>query len=137
MNRMIKFRAWHKEGKYMFDMFGIGFARQLVLEGKGEEVTIRHDLDDVELMQYTERQDKHGNDIYDGDIVIVDAIKDNNIWPKTKNVIKYASGAYIISGNNEIPNPLEWKYLLGIFSGNQIEVIGNIWENPELLKGDL
>ena len=86
---------------------------------------------DVELMQFTGLKDKNGRDIYEGDIL--NDGKGNPPVPYGKVVWNPSVGAF---------NVLENGMYYWLNHGNQIgplqlketEVIGNIYENPELLK---
>lgn len=75
----IKFRAWHKKQRKMFDVLVLDMnSGEVFLEGftvgayyKG--LTLQEPMwisvDEVDLMVYTGIQDEHGRDIYEGDIV--------------------------------------------------------------------
>jgi len=115
IKREIKFRAWDKENKEMFDVF------QLTKFVDGEYIASKYieSIKDTRsyktppLMQYTGIKDKNGVEIYDGDIV-------NDGFLKHK--VDFSSGMFHIS-----LTPLsKWS--------KEIEVIGNVWENPELIK---
>ena len=78
------------------------------------------------IMQYTGLKDKQGNEIYEGDIIkwrntIGDEIKDVVIWSEL-------SHGFSVSRTPEVCCVLSGS------DGSHIEVIGNIYENPELLK---
>ena len=77
-----------------------------------------------ELMEWTGLYDKNGEDIYEGDIVKLRA--NHGI-----GVIKYSDewGAFIVEYIK--PRPLA---VLGMnYYKEDIEILGNIYENPELL----
>lgn len=120
---MIKFRVWDKELKMMCDVLKIDFGNRTLfyrhwLYGVSREI----DLSEVIVMQSTGLKDKNGVEIYEGDIV------ENS--HKEIGFIKKCSDAFCF-------NRQEWNfYLSGIGAGSPFEVLGNIYENPELLEGD-
>ncbi len=135
--REIKFRAWHKKHLRMFPISAIDFATNFA-GCRTEKATINlciqckdkpcfapyFHLTDLELMQYTGLKDKNGREIYEEDIIkfkdLHDAIVAEVKWWET------GQWGY---------RPKGWitGYDAPSISGN-VEVIGNIYENPELLK---
>jgi len=138
--REIKFRAWIKNKKFgreMFDVVMISWVGQkVILSGRGGSVS----LDECELMQYTGRKDKNDKEIYEGDIVR------HYLWGIA--IVKFGEGTNIGGGDSsayfygyylEIQNRRDTWGDNEVDSGcfrdtSEIEVIGNIYENPELLK---
>ena len=126
--REIKFRAWDKENKEMLDI------EDLHWDDCTREFLIRttiysdyFDIQDMILMQYTGLKDKNGKEIYEGDIVKIDCPT-----MKMTGEIKYSGMSamfYIYDEINDIEENL-W------YQEKEYEVIGNIYENPELLKGE-
>ena len=116
MSREIKFRIWDKINRmwlrcFNVNLFDIG------------------DLPNVELMQYTGLKDKNGKEIYEGDIVKYKFSYDTRL--KHISPVKFLEteasfGIKDIYGN-EIP-------LYTISANNYFEVIGNIYENKNLLE---
>ena len=120
--RDIKFRVWDNERNAMFNSKSVDID---FFEGKIEITsdTIRYDevytdeIKDFELMQYVGCKDKNNKEIYEGDIV------------KTKEHIGqiiYSKGMFFIDVKGDFYLPI---YNVSEF----MEVIGNIYENPELL----
>lgn len=133
--RELKFRAWDKKSKEMFAVHELKFAEEKGKAGnlelirgynsngctsfEGKDVFGGYNVKRFELMQYTGQKDNNGVAIYQKDIIggkgngrygIVDWSEKRLAWVVT----------YI--GNGE-------------FGDESIEVIGNIYENPDLLKG--
>jgi uncharacterized phage protein (TIGR01671 family) len=123
MNREIKFRAWSKKTKKMYHVYGFDeqnvFAYLGSAEGQTGRIGRRWDID---LMQYTGLKDKHGKEIYEGDIL---------------NALKEIKNPYEVFWNNEycafMCKPESGMCFLTEMKLNLHEVIGNIYENPDLL----
>lgn len=126
MNRVIKFRAWDKEEKKMY------FDVQNNYDNIREQTCFQDN--NLELMQFTGLKDKNGKEIYEGDIIKAKHdVGDYDIG----SVVYGRKGAFCIDlpkVATGIKSPL-LNYIHGImFDESDIEVIGNIYENPELLK---
>ena len=123
--REIKFRAWHKEKKIMGEVLGIDILHKEIFFSNEDVDCYEHsDFKDIELMEYTGLKDKNEKEIYEGDIVKLRA--NHGI-----GVIKYSDewGAFVVEYIK--PRPL---VVLGMnYYKEDIEVLGNIYKNPELL----
>lgn len=123
--REIKFRAWNKEKKIMGEVLGIDILHKEIFFSNEDVDCYEHtDFKDIELMQYTGLKDKNNKEIYEGDIVKLRA--NHGI-----GVIKYYDewGAFVVEYIK--PRPL---VVLGMnYYKEDIEVIGNIYKNSELL----
>jgi uncharacterized phage protein (TIGR01671 family) len=140
VSREIKFRAWDKHNSCWYQPVHEAYKGKLfeLLVSFNGRLTA-HVLGGVEdeslwpdrfvLMQYTGLKDKNGKEIYEGDILPV--IKGQ----ETRNAyVSMTYGAWCISGK-DATDGLPINALLYEFGDSQIlEVIGNIHENPELLK---
>lgn len=107
----IKFRAWGKNSKEFLTPDGKVYGLTL------KQIQNIHDLDVWELTQYTGLKDKNGKEIYEGDIL--QYFKDHEHNPQNKyivDVVKWEKQGWY-------PYRLE----------ENAEIIGNIYENPELL----
>jgi len=126
--REIKFRAWVKEKKAIFEVILIDYVSKKVtylLERVGHLLSIRDaKFDDVELMQYTGLKDKNNKEIYEGDIIVLHGSK--------YKVIFKTEGARFVLRNDEFE--LEITFINN--NNERMEIIGNIYENPELMEDE-
>ena len=131
--REIKFRAWLKEDKKMVNVETMDFADKSMQYLEKSEIVNAYLLrrvifDDIELMQYTGLKDKNGAEIYDGDIVLVE-LSGTSTWYKT--VVKFKEGAFIAS----LIDGEDYFYIFNRgFDSNDFEILGNIYENKNLLE---
>ena len=125
MNRVIKFRAWDGARQTMASVesvrFGMdGSAKTIIISLTYSEAKDRlMDGESGHLMQFTGLMDKNDREIYEGDLV--------------KNPEYYGEEATTVVLSNGAWRPLELDYS----ETNQWEVIGNIYENPELLTEEV
>lgn len=131
MNREIKFRVWDVENKEMLEVQELDFEPTFY----GGRIAIRPDqyndyfnTEDMILMQYTGLHDKNGKEIYEGDIVGIDYLS-----YIVTGVVTYSTkdAMYILTNTNSIADENE---PLGDYKN--LEVIGNTYDNPELLGGE-
>ena len=136
MSREIKYRAWLKEEKKMVNVETIDFSEKSIQYLEKNEIIDAYllrtkFLEDVEIMQYTGLKDKNGKEIYERDILKYKFPYDRRL--KHVSLVKFIEteasfGLKDIYGN-EIP-------LYRITANNYFEVVGNIYENEELLKSE-
>jgi uncharacterized phage protein (TIGR01671 family) len=136
--REIKFRAWD-DVLGMKDVEDIsfcgGFCCVLVkhlacITGTEEEQTYELGLEN--LMQYTGLKDKNGKEIYEGDIVKVHESGWHEVEKGTLEYVHWCSCGWGFCALAE--NPDKSHLCHGWTNGSDLEVIGNIYENPELIK---
>lgn len=139
MNREIKFRAWDKERNEMY------YPSSLHCHFRGNTAfnSTRFSGDDYSiLMQYVGLKDKNGKEIYEGDIV-----KLHDTWEDTESLfctfivkISQISNLYF----EVLTQTKDFKKIYSYDRGDDpkfgywvypyMEVIGNVYENLELLK---
>ena len=120
--REIKFRAWHKEKKIMGEVLGIDILHKEIFFSNGDvDCCGFADLKYIELMQYTGLKDMREKEIYEGDIV--------TLHNSEYKVIFNTEEARFVLRNDEF----EMNIPFTNNNNKRMEVIGNIYENPELL----
>ncbi len=120
MNRIIKFRAWDGQDKKMLDFLSANqYNNLLVLQPRNDRFVIQ---------QFTGLLDKNGKEIFEGDVV-------SGGWgPFTvKGFVEYGHGYFGINTGGDAKNliPLGQEKAFG---HDCIEVIGNIYENNDLIS---
>ena len=155
--REIKFRAWDKKTKKMravnsivfhyeeecFDFDNSRLPKVVNLWGKDiikDKATVLHrEIKDVELMQYIGLKDKNGKEIYEGDIIkhlfredtaVIKFGKYHNVFDSQKS---YHYGFYVDWQTKNTKNTRkDLGYWIEIL--DESNIIGNIFDNPELLN---
>lgn len=128
--REIKFRAWDKELKEWTN-YSISNINGNIIDFYNKEAGFWETDKEGErfaLCQYTGLKDKNNREIYEGDIV-------RNFG--SDYVPVYTKGIYMALNTEQLKYPEEHRQLSTQFNviwRNGCEIIGNIYENPELLK---
>ena len=127
--REIKFRAWDETNKRMY-------TQSFELNWKGE-ITRTYGLypsPSLILMQYTGLKDKSGKEIYEGDVLDGDTYTGKVIikfGAHETSTDYYACNAYGFYGLAQYDNTYSLDCCL---HSEDAKIIGNIYENPELLE---
>jgi uncharacterized phage protein (TIGR01671 family) len=130
--REYKFRAWDSwwDKMHYFD-----FTKNIeatpddelkglwILHKEGSVYAIQ---DKIKIMQYTGLKDKNGKEIYEVDIVLYDRNIHKDI-DTAKFKVVWAKDRYVLQ-------EIKHKYYIDDVTWELVEVIGNIYENPELLE---
>ena len=127
--REIKLRAWYKENKKMYADVGIfpfpwnERTQNNYWSVSGDGITVNPYHENIALMQYTGLKDKNGKEIYEGDILSAE-----ERW--FKPIVGFENGCFVVA--NLGPSTSLYDFLEK--QHEDFNVIGNIHENPELLK---
>lgn len=136
--REIKFRAWATVPKSMYYDVSYNFG----FKGEVLQDTVVYELNHLielmgkvyTLMQYTGFKDKNGKEIWEGDIVV----EWEDDMEKLERFVVEWCGEDGYPAFDLKPNHFEEINALSFYAQNgegyEIEVIGNIYENPELLN---
>ena len=138
-NREIKFRAWLSGNHGRIDFIDPNMEYGVYLSPKGFYLDVESGWDiqgeypTIPIMQYTGLQDKNGKDIYEKDIVNLGLKNTFTVEFKNRSFIlrhtkiKEIDDTFKVWGNLSRLEDIDLKFNL------KIEVIGNIYENPDLL----
>lgn len=112
--RELKFRAW--DGDRMQEVLSLGINECYISTNK-----YCGDIDGYVIMQYTGLKDTHGKEIYDGDFL------------RFKHLENYAHDIQFVSMSDCCWGTEEYAFFEMMERSYIFEVVGNIYENPELL----
>ncbi|MEI4342440.1 YopX family protein [Streptococcus suis] len=121
-----KFRVWDKDDEHMYFVAEINLVEELI---SVDEYDYIFDFSDVVLMQSTGLFDKNGKEIFEGDVVLL-----------RDELNEFESDVYEIVYSRD---NLAWIfydkdshdfYWMSTCTWDKIEIIGNIYENPELVE---
>lgn len=135
MNREIKFRGKDAlTGKWVFG--DLAHNKKVTGDGRLEGRTMvgGYEVDPDTVGQFTGLCDKNGIEIYESDIVktkeygidIANGVYCSNVVGYDTFIITWNNGGFILENN---------KRCFRLCKDSHLEVIGNIYDNPELLKG--
>jgi len=118
MNREIKFRCWHINNKEMINFYTLANEPELLRDILTASETIG-----VIPMQYTGLKDKNGKDVFEGDVLRITS------WSTTFKVVwdDYYAKFTVVKIESDLGRKLDY------IPSEECEIIGNIYENPELL----
>jgi hypothetical protein len=122
--REIKFRAWNTIGKKMHPDSDWAYGWYMIKE--------QYESGLIVLLQYTDLKDANGVEIYEGDIVKTDY---DNGYEVLTHVVKWCGPSYpAFELSPTLPCESNGFSYIHECGDTTIEVIGNIYENAELLK---
>ena len=129
-----KFRAWHKTWEEMGKVKRIRFdddATVTTVLFIGKDLGVNAKIDEFEIMQSTGLKDKNSKEIFEGDIIAIEV--DDTETPINARVYQNSKIGvlmfHVFEDNEDVP-------MVELLEDNSVafEIIGNVYENPELLE---
>ena len=125
-----KFRVWDKLDKEIYGVEEINWFNG-EFDFIGDAITFKRNADEVELMQSTGLFDKEGTEVFEGDIIAIEVEEietpiNAKIFQNNKiGMLMF----HVFEDNEDVP-------MVELLEENSVAfaVIGNIYENPELLE---
>jgi len=124
LNIELKFRAFNKKSKKLYRSGALSFSteRHSFMIYTDKEMEAVKD-EDMEIMQYTGQKDINNKEIFQRDIILIDESKNIVVWDNNR-------GGWSIT---DVERKLKMKPF-GRSEANIAEVLGNEFENPDLLN---
>lgn len=122
---------WWVEGSYhhQTDYYGESCDKNYIIDGTTTDMEgygEHYEIDPETICQYTGLNDGNGNRIWENDIVRIKNSMDEGIGN-----IEFYGGMWYVDGK-----PSNSLYDIVEYDDGELEVIGNIFDTPELLKGE-
>jgi uncharacterized phage protein (TIGR01671 family) len=127
--REIKFRVWDKNNKTLFQIFDSTTQEYWFIPIWNKN---------FEIMQYTGLKDRKGKEIYEGDVLEFDDITGDGFDFRNKAQVEFYKGRYqltnfLVSDTRMLEEMNESHEDFVYQLEKNCKVVGNIYENPELL----
>ena len=140
---MIRFRAWHhalKEMRNVGNILNVGDKKSMMLDcgwmassrGKnGKEILVHWFHDETHLMQFTGILDKHKKGIFEGDIIRLGGV--DNLFVEYFTCVWTLTWHQKIADGKDGMKIIHRDKMLHEYCANDLEVIGNIYEDKNLI----
>ena len=126
---MIRFRAWDVEFKEMVRVDALILDEQVIKTTYKNGSVVKEDIKNYKLMQSTGLTDKYGKEIFEGDILTDEGSELEDYWVYV--TVSYKEGMWVCAQITK--DSFGYGGALNEFV-KDYSVIGNIWEDGELLE---
>jgi uncharacterized phage protein (TIGR01671 family) len=123
MEREIKFRGKMANGIWKVN-------KSITQRLSGKILLGGYAVNPYTIGQFTGLKDAKGKDIYEGDIIEVTSLSDTSLGTRTNAIVVFINSAF------RLKHKAKEALLLTHWTEDVVKVIGNIYDNPELLKGE-
>jgi len=124
LNIELKFRAFNKKTKKVYRSGSLSFSTErhsfMMYSDKGMDGVKD---EDVEIMQFTGQKDINNKDVYQRDIIVIEEKRNVVVWDNNRGGWAYTDVERMMKMTP-----------FGRSEANRCEVIGNEFENPELIQ---
>lgn len=128
--RKIKFRGKNSEGKWIYGDLANTDNRLYIFNKDSFDSCDRYEVDPETVGQFTGLKDLNEKKIYENDFVEFTTFDYNSTEKQRKGIVGFEGGCFVINTNDDT------MYILLQFDTEcSVEVLGNIFDNPELIKG--
>lgn len=125
---MLQPKVWVIKEKKVIDVHAIDFVNKIIFQNTGGIAKKFYPFEEVEFMENTGLKDKHGDYVYVGSILTDEGILGDDYWDYA-TIEKDINDGYCISWENN-------KFSESLYECSAYSVVGNIYENKELLENE-